>query len=69
MQCEANGPVCDNTSGAMHFWNRRADALAGAAPEPMQCRCDLDNWQPDPRTGHSWVCPIHKATIGKDQAK
>jgi hypothetical protein len=26
-----------------------------------QCYCDLDNWQPDPRTGHTTVCQIHKA--------
>jgi len=24
------------------------------------CNCDLDNWQPEPDTGHSWVCRIHK---------
>jgi len=26
----------------------------------MRCYCDLDNWQPEGDTGHSWVCPIHK---------
>ncbi|MBT6053666.1 MAG: hypothetical protein HOG49_43370 [Candidatus Scalindua sp.] len=26
----------------------------------MQCNCDLDNWQPELDTGHSWVCRIHK---------
>ena len=26
----------------------------------LRCNCDLDNWQPDTRTGHSWVCRIHK---------
>jgi hypothetical protein len=25
-----------------------------------QCTCDLDNWQPEQNTGHSWVCQIHK---------
>lgn len=25
----------------------------------MQCNCDLDNWQPEADTGHSWVCRIH----------
>ena len=20
----------------------------------MQCNCDLDRWEPDPDTGHSW---------------
>lgn len=27
----------------------------------MQCNCDLDNWEPERTTGHSWVCRIHKA--------
>lgn len=27
------------------------------------CRCDLDNWQPEWITGHSWVCPIHKQAM------
>jgi hypothetical protein len=35
------------------YWTRRT-------PE---CQCDLDKWQPDPRTGHTHVCPIHKATL------
>jgi hypothetical protein len=25
----------------------------------IQCSCDLDNWQPEKETGHSWVCRIH----------
>ena len=29
----------------------------------MQCNCDLDNWDPERSTGHSWVCRIHKAAI------
>jgi hypothetical protein len=31
--------------------------------EGMGCNCDLDNWEPEPLTGHSWVCRIHKAAI------
>lgn len=27
----------------------------------MQCTCDLDNWEPEISTGHSFVCQIHKA--------
>jgi hypothetical protein len=27
----------------------------------VRCNCDLDNWQPESSTGHSWVCRIHKA--------
>ena len=26
----------------------------------LQCNCDLDNWEPERDTGHSWVCRIHK---------
>ena len=29
----------------------------------MQCTCDLDNWEPTKRTGHSVVCQIHKKAI------
>jgi hypothetical protein len=29
----------------------------------MQCCCDLDRWEPEKDTGHSWVCPVHKAAI------
>ena len=25
----------------------------------MQCNCDLDKWEPDRDTGHSFVCRIH----------
>lgn len=31
----------------------------------MRCNCDLDNWEPERSTGHSWVCRIHKAAIAK----
>ena len=30
---------------------------------PTQCNCDLDNWEPEKLTGHSWVCRIHKMTL------
>jgi len=29
----------------------------------MRCNCDLDNWEPERSTGHSWVCRIHKAAV------
>jgi len=35
--------------------------IAKRLEKTMRCNCDLDNWQPDTRTGHSWVCRIHKA--------
>lgn len=25
----------------------------------MHCNCDLDTWEPESRTGHSFVCLIH----------
>jgi hypothetical protein len=31
--------------------------------EGMQCNCDLDRWEPELISGHSWVCNIHKAAI------
>ena len=30
----------------------------------MGCNCDLDNWQPEVRTGHSHVCRIHRSALG-----
>lgn len=35
----------------------------------MQCKCDLDNWEPDDRTGHSWVCPIHDAMLNQKEVR
>ena len=26
----------------------------------MRCNCDLDTWEPERSSGHSWVCRIHK---------
>jgi len=31
----------------------------------LQCNCDLDRWQPEGSTGHSWVCRIHKRAIAR----
>lgn len=31
----------------------------------MRCNCDLDTWEPEEFTGHSWVCRIHKMAIEK----
>lgn len=31
----------------------------------MQCNCDLDKWEPEKTTGHSFVCRIHKAAMAK----
>lgn len=35
----------------------------------LQCNCDLDNWEPEPDTGHSWVCRIHKAIKEREKSK
>lgn len=37
--------------------------LANEFEKTMQCNCDLDKWEPERRTGHSWVCRIHKAAV------
>lgn len=29
----------------------------------LQCNCDLDKWEPEPNTGHSFVCRIHKTAL------
>ncbi len=31
----------------------------------MRCNCDLDNWEPEQATGHSYVCRIHKAALAQ----
>lgn len=31
----------------------------------MQCNCDLDAWEPEPDTGHSCVCRIHKQAVAR----
>jgi hypothetical protein len=49
--------------GDLPVMRRIAQKLAGE----MQCNCDLDNWKPEPNTGHSHVCRIHKATIAEAQ--
>lgn len=29
----------------------------------LGCNCDLDNWQPTQKTGHTFVCRIHNAVL------
>ena len=44
------------------------EELARTAKElekTMQCNCDLDRWEPERTTGHSWVCRIHKTAKSK----
>lgn len=35
----------------------------------MRCNCDLDNWEPEKNTGHSWVCRIHRYAVGHFNAQ
>jgi hypothetical protein len=32
-----------------------------------KCNCNLDNWQPQITTGHSWVCRIHRLATGQSE--
>lgn len=47
------------------FKETRAEVLG----RKMQCTCDLDNWEPEAPTGHSWVCRIHKAIVAEANDK
>lgn len=42
-----------------------AEIKSRKGAEYVQCNCDLDNWEPERSTGHSWVCRIHKMAILK----
>ena len=35
----------------------------------LQCNCDLDKWEPERSTGHSFVCRIHKIAVEKLRIK
>lgn len=35
----------------------------------MQCNCDLDNWEPEPSTGHSRVCRIHQRALAESRQR
>ena len=39
--------------------------IAAELRKTMQCNCDLDKWQPDLRTGHTFVCRIHQTAIAR----
>lgn len=40
--------------------NRLREIVAEIKSEGIRCNCDLDNWEPERDTGHSWVCRIHR---------
>ena len=39
--------------------------IAKRLEQQMACNCDLDNWEPEKSTGHSWVCRIHKQAVSE----
>lgn len=39
----------------------RMHAMARELRKTMQCNCNLDRYEPENSTGHSFVCRIHKA--------
>jgi len=47
-----------DTEAKNEFIKRTVDELE----KKMQCNCDLDKWEPERDTGHSFVCRIHIET-------
>ena len=45
------------------------DELVKDLESQMGCNCDLDNWEPEKSTGHSWVCRIHKVVMLKTKGE
>lgn len=43
----------------------RLISIVNEIKKTVKCCCDLDNWQPEKDTGHSWVCNIHKKALIK----
>lgn len=41
--------------------NKSLKEIVAEEKKKLQCNCDLDRWEPELDTGHSWVCRIHKA--------
>ena len=39
--------------------------MAKEIEKTTRCVCDLDKWEPEKSTGHSWVCPIHKMAMAR----
>jgi hypothetical protein len=42
---------------------KTAKEFAKELGKTERCFCDLDNWEPELSTGHSWVCPIHEKAL------
>ncbi len=46
--------------------HERLREIVAVLKTEMQCCCDLDNWEPERSTGHSWVCRIHKEAVRRE---
>ncbi len=64
-----------NYEAIQHETRRKYEAIKAERREKakelektMQCNCDLDNWEPEDSTGHSFVCRIHKAALAQPKA-
>jgi hypothetical protein len=33
------------------------------------CKCDLDRWEPEKDTGHTWICPVNAFIKAQEAAK
>ena len=42
---------------------QRLKEIVKEQEKKLACNCDLDNWQKNVNTGHSWVCRIHKTAL------
>jgi hypothetical protein len=47
------------------IYAERVHVFAKELEKKMKCFCDLDRWEPERITGHSWVCPIHKKAMSE----
>ena len=39
---------------------KKLKEIVAELEKKLRCNCDLDRWEPERNTGHSWVCRIHK---------
>lgn len=39
------------------------DEIIQDLKKTIPCNCNLDKWEPEKSTGHSWVCGIHKEAL------
>ena len=55
------GPDFSTFGGEMKKEDRSLREIAAdLKARGMRCNCDLDTWEPERSSGHSWVCRIHK---------